>query len=153
MSTPTVDQLLNLADRAERGLRPEEAQRLRDGIHHLAGELAQTRHYRIPCPHCGARAGETCRATAGGTGSCTPHTARLHAATQPEAPMTYLRDTELEKAAYAAQARYQAGVSVRAIAEEIGRSYGYVHRLLLLVGTDMRPRGRVPAVIPGRRTA
>ncbi|WP_329424030.1 hypothetical protein [Streptomyces sp. NBC_01268] len=37
MTQPAAEQLLNLADRAEKGLTPDEAQRLRDGVaHHCA---------------------------------------------------------------------------------------------------------------------
>lgn len=37
MIQPAAEQLLNLADRAEKGLTPDEAQRLRDGLtHHCA---------------------------------------------------------------------------------------------------------------------
>ncbi|MFJ5785376.1 hypothetical protein [Streptomyces hydrogenans] len=38
MSGPTVDQMLNLADRAEAGLTPAEADRLRAGIRQLDAE-------------------------------------------------------------------------------------------------------------------
>ena len=37
--------------------------------------------------------------------------------------------------------RYQAGASVRTIAAELGRSYGFVHRILTEAGVTMRPRG------------
>lgn len=36
---------------------------------------------------------------------------------------------------------YTAGASIRAIASDTGRSYGWVHRTLLIGGVDLRPRG------------
>lgn len=44
MTQPAAEQLLNLADRAEKGLTPDEAQRLRDGINALTAELATMEH-------------------------------------------------------------------------------------------------------------
>lgn len=45
MTQPAAEQLLNLADRAERhGLTPDEAARLRDGINALTAELATMTH-------------------------------------------------------------------------------------------------------------
>lgn len=37
--------------------------------------------------------------------------------------------------------RYQAGESIRAIAEDLGRSYGFVHGLLKEKGVKLRGRG------------
>ena len=37
--------------------------------------------------------------------------------------------------------RYGAGSSIRKIAEETGRSYGFVHRLLVEAGVTLRKRG------------
>lgn len=37
------------------------------------------------------------------------------------------------------KARYEHGATVRALAAEAGRSYGFVHRLLSEAGTDFRP--------------
>jgi hypothetical protein len=37
--------------------------------------------------------------------------------------------------------RYAAGESIRAIAKDIGRSYGCVHRLLIDAGTEFRTGG------------
>ncbi|MFI5859349.1 helix-turn-helix domain-containing protein [Streptomyces parvulus] len=42
--------------------------------------------------------------------------------------------TELRK-------RYEAGASIRALAEESGRSYGYVHARLYVSGVSFRSRG------------
>ncbi len=39
------------------------------------------------------------------------------------------------------RAAYAAGESIRAIAERIGRSYGFVHRALNEEGVSFRPRG------------
>ncbi|MBB6036905.1 helix-turn-helix domain-containing protein [Phytomonospora endophytica] len=38
-------------------------------------------------------------------------------------------------------AAYIAGRSIRALAAELGRSYGFVHRLLADSGVALRPRG------------
>jgi hypothetical protein len=37
--------------------------------------------------------------------------------------------------------RYRAGESIRSIAQDIGRSYGFVHGLLAEAGVPMRSRG------------
>lgn len=37
--------------------------------------------------------------------------------------------------------RYTAGASIRALAAETGRSYGFVHRVLSESGTTLRSRG------------
>jgi predicted transcriptional regulator len=37
--------------------------------------------------------------------------------------------------------KYEAGVSIRALAESTGRSYGFVHRVLSEAGVTMRGRG------------
>ncbi|TMR88617.1 helix-turn-helix domain-containing protein [Nonomuraea basaltis] len=37
--------------------------------------------------------------------------------------------------------RYQAGESIRVLAESIGRSYGFIHKLLEEAGVDLRHRG------------
>lgn len=39
------------------------------------------------------------------------------------------------------QQQYQAGQSIRAIAEASGRSYGFVHRVLNENGVELRARG------------
>lgn len=51
-----------------------------------------------------------------------------------------LGDTRLEVARLVVQ-RYEAGESVRAIAADLGRSYGFVHRLVVESGTPLRGRG------------
>ena len=38
-------------------------------------------------------------------------------------------------------AHYVAGRSIRAIASDTGRSYGWVHRQITVIGAPMRPRG------------
>lgn len=112
---PTVAQLLILADSTEkRRLTDAEVGALRTGLHHLAEqqrkaaatvgglqnkvrewrnkaeqaqvELAQTQPYRVPCPHCGADAGQRCQPVAGGEPPATPHVARLHTATRKDQP-------------------------------------------------------------------
>ena len=37
--------------------------------------------------------------------------------------------------------RYEAGASIRALAQESGRSYGFVHRILSESGAALRGRG------------
>ncbi|RKS68054.1 hypothetical protein CLV35_3961 [Motilibacter peucedani] len=37
--------------------------------------------------------------------------------------------------------KYSTGVSIRALAEETGRSYGFVHRMLTESGVELRGRG------------
>lgn len=37
--------------------------------------------------------------------------------------------------------KYEGGASIRALAEESGRSYGFVHRMLSESGTPLRGRG------------
>jgi len=39
-------------------------------------------------------------------------------------------------------ARYQAGETIRQIAASLGRSYGFVHAVLLDSGVELRRRGR-----------
>lgn len=48
---------------------------------------------------------------------------------------------ERQALAAAVAERYAAGGSVREIAESIGRSYGFVHRLLEEAGVTLRSRG------------
>ncbi|MEU4098225.1 helix-turn-helix domain-containing protein [Streptomyces sp. NPDC026673] len=44
--------------------------------------------------------------------------------------------------------KYERGASIRALAGEADRSYGYIRRLLLAAGVVFRPRGGVKR--PGR---
>ncbi|MDT7788158.1 MAG: hypothetical protein QOF58_6577 [Pseudonocardiales bacterium] len=39
------------------------------------------------------------------------------------------------------RAKYEKGASIRALAEDIGRSYGFVHRVLGETGVALRSRG------------
>lgn len=39
---------------------------------------------------------------------------------------------------------YASGMSLRAIASDTGRSYGWVHRTLTDAGVELRPRGSTP---------
>ncbi len=43
---------------------------------------------------------------------------------------------------------YQSGSSIRAIARELGRSYGYARTLLLDAGVELRASGRQPRTAP-----
>ncbi|MEU7206677.1 helix-turn-helix domain-containing protein [Streptomyces sp. NPDC045470] len=46
-----------------------------------------------------------------------------------------------EKLAADLKKKYVSGASIRALAEETGRSYGFVHRLLSESGVTLRGRG------------
>jgi transposase len=48
---------------------------------------------------------------------------------------------EREKLAAELKKKYLAGASIRDLAEEIGRSYGFVHRILSENSTALRGRG------------
>ncbi|WP_084702357.1 helix-turn-helix domain-containing protein [Amycolatopsis alba] len=48
---------------------------------------------------------------------------------------------------------YERGSSIRALAELTGRSYGFIHRLLLESGVQLRPRGGRPFTRSPRRSA
>lgn len=48
---------------------------------------------------------------------------------------------EREKLAADLRKKYEAGTSIRALAEETGRSYGFVHRILTESKTPLRGRG------------
>ncbi|WEP00044.1 helix-turn-helix domain-containing protein [Streptomyces sp. FXJ1.172] len=50
--------------------------------------------------------------------------------------------SELKKA-------YEGGASIRALAEDTGRSYGFVHRILTEAGVSLRNRGGAPRSRPG----
>ena len=39
------------------------------------------------------------------------------------------------------KSKYEAGESIRALAQETGRSYGFVHRILSETGVTLRGRG------------
>lgn len=49
--------------------------------------------------------------------------------------------TERSRLGAVLKKRYELGESIRMLAEESGRSYGFVHRLLVEVGTKLRGRG------------
>lgn len=51
---------------------------------------------------------------------------------------------ERDKLAADLKTKYEAGASIRALAEETGRSYGGVHRLLQDAGVSFRGRGGAP---------
>lgn len=56
--------------------------------------------------------------------------------------MTYLRGAARTVYGGALRARYEHGDTIRDLKTATGRSYGYLHRLLLEAGTTLRPRGR-----------
>ncbi|KIE23402.1 transcriptional regulator [Streptomyces sp. MUSC 125] len=49
-----------------------------------------------------------------------------------------------DKVAQDLKKKYDSGASIRALAEETGRSYGGVHRLLADAGVTFRSRGGAP---------
>ena len=49
--------------------------------------------------------------------------------------------TERDKLASELRKKYDAGQSIRLLAESSGRSYGFVHRILSENGTPLRGRG------------
>ena len=49
--------------------------------------------------------------------------------------------TERDQLTSKLRKQYDKGVSIRALAKETGRSYGFVHRLLVESGTTLRGRG------------
>lgn len=53
----------------------------------------------------------------------------------------YIRGAAREKVAAEFKKKYESGASIRALAEEIGRSYGFVHRMLSDSGVNLRARG------------
>ncbi|MGW4886887.1 helix-turn-helix domain-containing protein [Streptomyces murinus] len=61
-----------------------------------------------------------------------------------------LRPEQWEPAGRWLKARYEGGASIRQLAEEIGRSYGFVHRYLMLAETTIRSHGGSSAkAVPG----
>jgi hypothetical protein len=48
---------------------------------------------------------------------------------------------ERDKLSAELRKKYESGTSIRALAEETGRSYGFVHRILTESGTTLRGRG------------
>ncbi|MER6534361.1 helix-turn-helix domain-containing protein [Streptomyces sp900105755] len=56
----------------------------------------------------------------------------------------YLKGAVREETAARFRAQYEAGATVRELAEQTGRSYGGVLNLLRLAGTEMRPWGFQP---------
>ncbi len=52
-----------------------------------------------------------------------------------------LTGSERDKMAAELSEKYQSGVSIRSLAEETGRSYGFVHRILTENKVTLRGRG------------
>lgn len=52
-----------------------------------------------------------------------------------------VRGGERDKLAAKLRSRYEAGESIRALADAEKKSYGFVHRLLVESGTSLRGRG------------
>jgi hypothetical protein len=59
-------------------------------------------------------------------------------------PRRYLTGTARRELAAALRPRYEAGATIRDLANETGRSYGGIRLLLLLAGTELRPWGFQP---------
>ena len=49
--------------------------------------------------------------------------------------------TQRDKLANDLKKKYEKGASIRALAEQTGRSYGFVHRILSESGAPLRSRG------------
>jgi len=52
--------------------------------------------------------------------------------------------SERDKLSADLRKKYDAGESIRTLAESTGRSYGFVHRILSESGTSLRGRGGAP---------
>jgi hypothetical protein len=66
----------------------------------------------------------------------------LRRVTRPDRGERYPKDSEKRLSLRRELATmYEAGDSVRAICKATGRSYGFVHKLLVESGVDFRPRG------------
>ncbi|WP_414169171.1 helix-turn-helix domain-containing protein [Streptoverticillium reticulum] len=57
------------------------------------------------------------------------------------APRKRLKAEQQDRVTAELRKKYDAGASIRALAEESGRSYGYVHRRLAESGVTFRSRG------------
>jgi hypothetical protein len=57
-----------------------------------------------------------------------------------------INGTQREKLACSLASRYERGASIRQLAEQSGRSFGTVRRLLCEAGVQLRPRGKQPEV-------
>lgn len=53
----------------------------------------------------------------------------------------WLKPEQEARAAAWLREKYGGGASVRAIADQIGKSYGFVHKALSKAGVPLRPRG------------
>lgn len=56
-------------------------------------------------------------------------------------PRPHLTGPDRKRAAKQAADLYDRGASVREVADRIGRSYGFAHKLLLEAGVTLRSRG------------
>ncbi|WP_329131466.1 helix-turn-helix domain-containing protein [Streptomyces sp. NBC_01476] len=61
-----------------------------------------------------------------------------------ETPVIRLHGEHRKRAARTLQVRYEAGASIRELMAETGRTYGYVHDLLVLAGVQFRRPGHHP---------
>jgi hypothetical protein len=59
--------------------------------------------------------------------------------------------TQRDKLAIDLKKKYEKGASIRALAEQTGRSYGFVHRVLSETGVPLRGRGGRDGLCPGFR--
>lgn len=165
---PHLDSLLNMVARAADGrLLPREADYLRDALRtgeaarrSSAGmeaalttvrrdlrsaedELAVRRQAatvppeKVACPFCAAQPGHRCRNYLGPT--------RIHQSryTAARGDIVTAKTTGPAREALAAEAaaRYDAGDSIRAIADTMNRKPGFVRNLLVESGVELRPPG------------
>jgi hypothetical protein len=74
-------------------------------------------------------------------------------ADSPQRRRDLARSTPAERRAHQKRARtlYLGGESIRAIARQLGRSYGYARKLLLDGGVELRSSGRQPRAHQGKR--
>ncbi|MFD3714915.1 helix-turn-helix domain-containing protein [Streptomyces sp. NPDC058677] len=56
-------------------------------------------------------------------------------------PRRRLQPEQQDRVTSELRKKYDAGASIRALSEESGRSYGYVHQRLYESGVTFRPRG------------
>lgn len=57
---------------------------------------------------------------------------------------TKITGTDRKQLARVLKQKYERGSSIRELAGEHGRSYGFVHTMLTEAGTELRPRGGRP---------
>jgi hypothetical protein len=66
---------------------------------------------------------------------------------------TRVTGSDRSKLATDLKRRYDSGESIRALAADMGRSYGFVHRLLTETGVNLRGRGGATRAAVGKAAA